>query len=74
MAFEPVRVGCLGMGWWSDVLADAVTRSGALRIVACYTRSDRKREAFAAKYGCRPAPSYEAMLEAPDVEAVINTT
>jgi predicted dehydrogenase len=74
MAFEPVRVGCLGMGWWSDVLADVVTRSGAIRIVACYTRSDQKREAFAAKYGCRPAPTYEAMLEDPDVEAVINTT
>ena len=72
--FETVRVGCLGMGWWSDVLADAVTRSGAIRIVACYTRSDPKREAFAAKYGCRPAPSYEAMLADPDVEAVINTT
>jgi predicted dehydrogenase len=74
MAFEPVRVGCVGMGWWSDVLADAITRSGALRIVACYTRSDQKRQAFAAKYGCRPAPSYEAMLDNPEVEAVINTT
>ena len=62
------------MGWWSDVLADVVTRSGAIRIVTCYTRSGPKREAFAAKYGCRPAPSYEAMLEDPDVEAVINTT
>jgi predicted dehydrogenase len=74
MKSEPVKVGCLGMGWWSDVLADAATRSGALRIVACYTRSDRKREAFAAKYGCRPAPTYEAMLEDPDVEAIVNTT
>ncbi len=74
MAFEPVWVGCLGMGWWSDVLADAIGRSSALRIVACYSRSDRKREAFAAKYGCRPAPTYEAMLEDSDVEAVINTT
>lgn len=72
--FEPVRVGCLGMGWWSDVLADAIARSGALRIVSCYTRSDQKRAAFAAKYGCRPAPTYEAMLEDSDVEAVINTT
>ena len=74
MAFEPVRVGCLGMGWWSDVLADAVARSGALRIVACYTRSEQKRQAFATKYGCWAAPSYEAMLEDPGVEAVINTT
>ncbi len=62
------------MGWWSDVLADAAVRSGALRIVSCYTRSDSKREAFAAKYGCRPAASYEAMLDDPNVEAVINTT
>jgi predicted dehydrogenase len=74
MGFEPVRVGCVGMGWWSDVLADAITRSGALRIVSCYTRSEHKRDAFAAKYGCRPAASYEALLEDPQVEAVINTT
>jgi predicted dehydrogenase len=62
------------MGWWSDVLADAVQRSGKLEIVACYTRSEDKRKNFAAKYRCRPAPSYEAMLANPEVEAVINTT
>jgi predicted dehydrogenase len=62
------------MGWWSDVLADAIKRSGKLEIVACYTRSDEKRQAFAAKYGCRATPSYEAMLEDDAVEAVINTT
>jgi predicted dehydrogenase len=74
MAFEPVRVGCIGMGWWSDVLADAVTRSGKLQIVSCYTRSEQKRQAFAAKYGCRAAPSYDAILEDLGIEAIINTT
>ena len=74
MVPDPVRVGCLGMGWWSDVLADAITRSGALQIVSCYTRSEEKRRAFAAKYGCRAAPSYEALLEDRGIEAVINTT
>ncbi|MSO83440.1 MAG: Gfo/Idh/MocA family oxidoreductase [Acidobacteria bacterium] len=74
MAYEPVRVGCLGMGWWSDVLADAIARSGALQIVSCYTRSEQKRHAFAAKYGCQAAPSYDAMLEDRRIEAVINTT
>jgi predicted dehydrogenase len=74
MAFEPVRVGCLGMGWWSDVLADAIKRSGKLEIVSCYTRSEDKRQAFAAKYDCKPAPSFEAMLEDRSVEAIINTT
>ena len=74
MAFEPVKVGCVGMGWWSDVLADAIVRSGKLKIVACYTRSEAKRQAFAAKYGCRPAPSYEAILEDRGIAAIVNTT
>jgi predicted dehydrogenase len=74
MAFEPVRVACIGMGWWSDVLADAIVRSGKLRIAACFTRSDEKRQAFAAKYGCRAAPRYEAILEDSSIEAIINTT
>ena len=74
MAVAPLRVGCIGMGWWSDVLADAIARSGKLEIAACYTRSPDKRAAFAAKYGCRPMASYEAMLTDPAIEAIINTT
>ena len=71
---DPVRVACIGMGWWSDVLADAVTRSSKLKIVACFSRSEDKRQAFAKKYGCRAAPSYEATLKDKGVEAIINTT
>jgi predicted dehydrogenase len=74
MAVEPLRVASLGMGWWSDVLADAINRSGKLKITACYSRSEEKRAAFAAKYGCRAVPSYEAILADKDIEAVINTT
>jgi predicted dehydrogenase len=71
---KPLRVAALGIGWWSDVLADAAKRSGMIDIVACYTRSDDKRRAFAAKYGCRAAPSYEDILRDDTIEAVINTT
>ena len=71
---EPLRVACIGMGWWSDVLADAIMRSRKLKIVSCFTRSPDKRAAFAAKYGCRASPSYEAVLADPAVEAIINTT
>jgi predicted dehydrogenase len=74
MAVAPLRVACIGMGWWSDVLADAIRRSGKLTIAACYTRSPDKRAAFAAKYGCRPVASYEAILADPQIEAIINTT
>ena len=69
-----VRVGALGLGWWSDVLADAINRSDRIEIVACFTRSPDKRKAFAEKYGCRAVDSYEAMLEDETIEAIVNTT
>jgi predicted dehydrogenase len=69
-----MKVACLGMGWWSDVLADAMQRSGKLTIAACYSRSKDKRDKFAAKYGCRAAGSYEEMLADRSIDAIINTT
>lgn len=74
MSAAPLRVACIGMGWWSDVLADAIVRSGKLAIAACYTRAEEKRAKFAAKYGCRAAPSYDAILEDRSIEAIVNTT
>ncbi|HKE38732.1 MAG TPA: Gfo/Idh/MocA family oxidoreductase [Casimicrobiaceae bacterium] len=71
---DPLSVACIGMGWWSDVLADAIKRSGKLRIAACYSRSDQKRKAFADKYGCRSASRYEVILSDDSIEAIINTT
>ncbi len=70
----PLKVACIGMGWWSDVLADAIKRSGKLTIAACYTRSPEKRAAFAKKYGCRAAASYEEILSDRSIEALVNTT
>ena len=71
---EPLRVACIGMGWWSDVLADAIQRSKKLKIVTCYTRSEDKRRAFAAKYKCTAAPNYDSILKDRGIEAIINTT
>src|SRR3954464_13121412 len=69
-----VKVACIGMGWWSDVLADAIKRSGKLTIAACYSRSEEKRQRFATKYGCRAANSFEEILADRAIEAVVNTT
>src|SRR5678810_855427 len=69
-----MKVACIGMGWWSDVLADAIKRSGKLTIAACYSRSKEKREKFASKYGCTPAGSYEEILNDTKIEGIINTT
>ena len=67
-------VACVGMGWWSDVLADAIKRSGKLEIAACYSRSEDKRRAFAAKDGCRAATSFDAILDDDSIDAIVNTT
>jgi len=69
-----VKVACIGMGWWSDVLADAIKRSGKLTIAACYSRSEDKRQKFATKYGCRAARTFEEVLDDRGIEAIINTT
>jgi predicted dehydrogenase len=74
MSEAPLRVAALGMGWWSDVLADAIKRSSRLQLVACFTRSEEKRAAFAAKYGCRAVGSYGEILSDPSIEAIVNTT
>jgi predicted dehydrogenase len=74
MSSRPLRVAALGIGWWSDVLADAAKRSRDIEIVACFTRSEDKRRAFAAKYDCRAAGSYEDILKDPSIDAIINTT
>ena len=74
MAQEPLRVASIGMGWWSDVLGDAMQRSGKLRIAGCYTRSEAKRDAFASRYGCKPYAAYEAILDDRSIAAIINTT
>jgi predicted dehydrogenase len=69
-----MNVACIGMGWWSDVLADAIKRSGKLNIVSCFSRSAEKRQAFARKYGCRAAGAYEEILADKKIEAIVNTT
>ena len=74
MSEAPLRVAVLGMGWWSDVLSDAIKRSNQFEIVACFTRSEDKRQAFAKKYDCRAVASYEEILNDRSIAAIVNTT
>ena len=72
---RPLRVASLGMGWWSDVLADAINRSGKLKITARYSRSEEKRAAFRRKIWLpRGAELRGHPATTRNIEAVINTT
>jgi predicted dehydrogenase len=74
MANDPVRVAAVGLGRWAKVLAEAIKRSDRLRIVNCFSRSEKSRDAFAQQYGCRTAKSYEELLDDAEVEGLIITT
>jgi predicted dehydrogenase len=74
MSLEKLRVAVIGMGWWSDVLSDAIMRSDKIQIVSCFTRSEDKRKAFAEKYRCRQALSFDDVLKDASIEAIVNTT
>ena len=69
-----MRVGIVGIGWWSDVLAKVIAGSERLELCACYTRSADKADAFAARFGCAAMGSYAALLARDDLDGVILTT
>ena len=51
MSSNPVKLGIVGLGRWATVLTRAVKKSDKLKIVAGYSRSADKRNAFAAEMG-----------------------
>lgn len=69
-----MRVGIVGIGWWSDVLAGVIAKSDKLELRAGYSRSAGKTEKFANEFGCEAMASYEAMLALDDLDGVILTT
>lgn len=70
-----LRAASIGLGWWSDELAGAIQgKSESIRVVTCTSRSAEKRAAFAEKFGSSSHDSYDAVLEDPEIDAVILTT
>ena len=71
---EKIKVGIVGIGWWSDVLAAVIEKSDQMELGAGYSRSADKTDAFAERFQCEAAPSYEAMLAMEDLDGIILTT
>jgi predicted dehydrogenase len=70
---SPVKVAIVGLGRWAKVLTRAISKSGKLKIVAGYSRSAEKREAFQAEMNVPSAASMDAILTDPSIEGVILT-
>ncbi len=73
MTSSPVKLAIVGLGRWARVLTSASAKSEKLKIVAGYSRSPGKREAFQAELGVAAAPTMEAILANPSIKGVILT-
>jgi predicted dehydrogenase len=71
---NPLKVAIVGLGWWSTPIGNGAIRSDALELAACFTRDEEKRAAYAEKYGCAPAGSFEEVLGDSSIEGVLLTT
>ena len=70
-----IKAASVGLGWWSDELAKSIQgKSKKIKIVSCYSRSKKKRINFSKKYKINYHDSYTAIINDPNIDAVILTT
>ncbi len=73
MSTQPVKLGIVGLGRWAKVLTRAAANSDKLQIVAGYSRSEEKRNAFEKEMGVPSVPDMRTMLSNPEIQGVILT-
>lgn len=73
MTSPPVNVAIAGLGRWAKVLTRAAAKSDKLKIVAGYSRSEEKRDAFQAEMKVPSVSSMQAILADTSIAGVILT-
>ena len=68
-----VKVAIVGLGRWSKVLTNAAQKSSKLKIVAGYSRSQEKRDAYTHTFGIKTVGTLEDILKNDEIKGVIIT-
>jgi predicted dehydrogenase len=58
-----MKVALIGTGFWAAKLAEAAARAREVELVACYSRDEARRRAFAEGWGCRAGASFDDAVE-----------
>jgi predicted dehydrogenase len=66
-------IAVVGTGMWAPRLAEAAGLAG-LELVTCFSRDERRRAEFAARFACEPAARLDDAIEHPRVEGVLLVT
>jgi len=69
-----IGVALIGTGMWGKRLGAFAKRAPSLRLVTCYSRDVKKRQAFATEFECEAAASFDAAITHPDVQGVLLLT
>ena len=73
MSAPKTKVAIVGLGRWARVLTRAAQGSDKLEIVAGFSRSQDKRDAFTRDTGVRTVPDLHSLLASSDIEGAILT-
>jgi 1,5-anhydro-D-fructose reductase (1,5-anhydro-D-mannitol-forming) len=71
---EKVRMAFVGLGHWSDMLAEAAQASGKIAITACLSRSADKKETFVKNFGGAAKDTFDSLIGDPAIDAIVLTT
>jgi predicted dehydrogenase len=69
-----IKVGIVGLGHCARLLARAASKSDKLKIVAAYSRSDRKRRSFQLETRVPVVSDLKTLLSYPMIDGVVITT
>ena len=71
---KPLGIGVVGTGSWATSFWRQAQSCPDVQVVACWNRTAARAEKFAASYGGEVAPTVEALVRHPGVDAVANFT
>lgn len=67
---DPVRIALVGLGGHGRTMQYAAETAANVQVVAVFDVVEAEAQAAAARFGCEAAPSYEALVQRDDLEAV----
>jgi len=69
---HPLRIGVVGTGGWARSFWSNAQKAPEAKLVVCWNRTAERAHRFAETFGCEVAPTLDALIGRPDVDAIAN--
>ncbi len=71
---DPIRVALVGLGGHGKTIQDACSEAPNISVTGIYDTDEAEAEQAAARFDCPIAPSYDALIRAESIDAVVLVT